>query len=368
MLPYFRKTEYYCGPGKDEKQHGYEGPLYTQSVTSSGRKYPLREKVLSAWNSAGVQFNPDGNSGSPQGISELVENLNDGARQVSSTVYPLEGVTVMTSTLVASIVLETCGPTKTAKGVRLADGRIFAAKEEVILSAGAIATPQILLLSGIGPANELASHGIEQLVDAPEVGKNLHGHMCASQWWELRNPDQGLSVGSANFNEDSLIKGFPGDWVITQTVPHDGLKKALATDDDLHPLLYPPRSHYEAFLVYVAANPSDPFIPRDGTHLTTTVMGLLPTSRGSIRLASRNPGDPPIFDPNYYATEADRFVIRTALRKVTSVMTETTEGRAMVKAQGGRTLSSQSSDSDIDELVRERGKYDTIHLMPIPRC
>jgi choline dehydrogenase-like flavoprotein len=84
--------------------------------------------------------------------------------------------------MVVSVVLDG----KKAVGVRLVDRREFEASEEVILSAGAIATPQILLLSGIGAKEYLAEHGIEQLVDEPEVGKNFHGHMCVSQWWQLK--------------------------------------------------------------------------------------------------------------------------------------------------------------------------------------
>jgi choline dehydrogenase-like flavoprotein len=364
LLPYFRKTEHYHTSELDAEEHGFEGPLYTQSVSSTGRWYPLRQQVLSAWESVGVTHIADANSGSPQGISELVENLRDGIRQVASTVYPLSGVQVMTDTLVASIVIESNGTEKTAKGVKLADGRVFTTTEEVILSAGAIATPQLMMLSGIGSEKELSVHGITQIVDAPEVGQNFHGHMCVSQWWQLQHPEEGLAVGSAKFNYESLVKGFPGDWVITQTVPHEGLKEALAFEegyvDDLHPLLNPPRSHTESFMVYVAANEESPAIALDGSHVTTTVMGMLPTSRGSVKLASNDPAIAPLIDPNYYATMADRYVMRTGLRKMMEVMMDTNEGKAMVKgetvAHGRQSLNQHSSDEEIDELVKERGK------------
>jgi choline dehydrogenase-like flavoprotein len=303
------------------------------------------------------------NGGSPQGICGVIDNLRDGVRQIASTIYPLTGVEVMTDTLVATILIETDGTTKTAKGVKLADGRVFTASEEVILSAGAVATPQVLLLSGIGPAEELKTHGIEQIVDAPEVGRNLHNHMCVSQWWELRHPEEGGSVGSANFPYHLLEKGFPGDWNIVQTVPHEGMKAALSLDEgnvtDSHPLLSPPRTHTESYMIYAAANAADPVIVADGSHVTTTIMSMLPTSRGSIKLASTDPTVPPLYDINYYATEADRYVMRTGLRKMMRVMMETKEGQAMVKGEeavgsGRKPLSPQSSDEEIDELVRER--------------
>jgi choline dehydrogenase-like flavoprotein len=83
-----------------------------------------------------------------------------------------------------------------AGGVELSDGREISATREVIVSAGAIRTPQLLILSGIGPKEELARHGSEQLVDSPEVGKNLWDHVCFDQVWELRNPEIGTAVGS----------------------------------------------------------------------------------------------------------------------------------------------------------------------------
>jgi len=87
---------------------------------------------------------------------------------------------------------------------------------------------------------------------------------------------------------------------------------------------------------------------------------MLPTSRGTVTLASKDPVTPPRIDPNYYATEADRYVVRTALRKLMQVMMETKEGKAMVKEQvvatGQNRLSPRSSDEDIDELVRECGR------------
>ncbi|RDW58449.1 putative glucose dehydrogenase protein [Coleophoma crateriformis] len=363
FLPYFRKIENYHTKDVDTSQHGYEGPMYTQSAASKNGGFPLRKQLFSAWESVGLKFNPDVNSGSPQGICGIVDNLNDGARQIASSVYPLSGVQVLTNTLAASILISSDGTIKTAKGVKLADGRVFTATEEVILSAGAIATPQLLLLSGIGAAEDLTIHGIDQVVNAPEVGKNLHNHMCVSQWWELRHPEEGLAIGSPKFNYKLLEQGFAGDWNVVQTAPHDGLKKALAVDedgvDDSHPLLSPPRSQTESFMIYAAANEADPVIAADGSHVTITIMSMLPTSRGTVKLASSDPTAAPLFDPNYYATEADRYVMRNALRKMMHVMMNTKDGQAMLKGvetvgQGRSPLSPESSDEEIDKLVRER--------------
>lgn len=143
------------------------------------------------------------------------------------------------------------------------------------------------------------------------------------------------------------------DWVISQPVPYKGLKIALSKDggniDDLHPLLSPPRSCLEVLVVYAAAKAANPAIPVDLSHITTTVVGLQPTSRGTVTLASTDPSSAPLIDPNYNATEADRYVLRTGLKKMLEVMRDTKKGKAMVEketiAEGWSQLASKAANS-----------------------
>lgn len=107
------------------------------------------------------------------------------------------------------------------------------------------------------------------------------------------------------------------DWIVTQSVSHDGLKKALGKEegkiDDSHPLLKSSCSQVESFMVHVAANAAKPVIPMDGSHVTTSVISLLPTSRGSVTLSSADPAATPCIDPKLlcgpirdaYGTEED---------------------------------------------------------------
>jgi len=101
----------------------------------------------------------------------------------------LNGVRVMTETLVNRVIIEKRDRSQVAIGVELANGEILSAKKEVIISAGAYRTPQVLLLSGIGPAEELRKHGIEQVVNLPEVGSNLHDHMGVGQSYAVHSLD-----------------------------------------------------------------------------------------------------------------------------------------------------------------------------------
>ena len=324
----------------------------------------MREQIKAAWAAAGIKHVTDANSGSPQGLGELVENKDNGKRQLASTAYSMAGVEVMTETLVQRVLIHSRGIAKVATGVELANGRKLSVTKEVILSAGAYRTPQLLLLSGIGPAKDLVAQGITQTIEAPAVGQNLHDHLAVAQWWKLQDPEAGLALGSPKFNNPAFAKGVPMDWIITQTVPLKGLKTALAKDEgkveDSHPLLHPPRSHTESFVVYAGANKADPVIQMDGSHLTTTVINLLPTSRGSVKLASADPAAAPLIDPNYNATEADRYIMREGLRKMFEVMRETKEGQAVVAnevvAEGGALLDSRASDQDLDKRIKTYGK------------
>ena len=154
FLPYFRKTETYHGnTGEvDGVQHGFDGPVHNSSVSTSSatRKYAFREKLRSAWASIGVQAIEDGNAGAPLGLSELVENWHNGQRRPASQVYPLTGIEVMTETMVKRVVIEEREGKKIATGVELQDGTSISATREVIISAGAYRTPQVMMLSGIG--------------------------------------------------------------------------------------------------------------------------------------------------------------------------------------------------------------------------
>lgn len=333
----------------------------TASVKYSGRNYPLREILKSAWASVGVHPVADLNSGSPLGLAEAVEARNNGFRVITNAVYPLNGVKVITNSLVKCVLLEKDANDETvATGAELENGRTYFAKREVIVSAGAIRTPQLLMLSGIGPAEELTSHGIKCILNSPEVGKNLWDHVCLWQFWKLRHPELGGSIGSSFWTDPSFIKGNPIDWIVSLSVPAEGLKAALSIDkpgdvvfSDNHSLLSQPRCHIWTVMQYVGVNIADPPIPMDGSHVTTSIACVLPTSRGTITLKSADAVIAPVIDPNYHATEADRYVVRQGAKKVAQVLCETLAGQEMILSEtvpeGYEPISSKSKDEEIDK-------------------
>ncbi|KAB8077053.1 hypothetical protein BDV29DRAFT_199460 [Aspergillus leporis] len=266
LLPYLRKIESHFDPKRDKDVHGYDGPIKTEST------------VEEPWRAVGVTYNPEMNSGNPIGLAEVVENRVGGMRQMSSSI---------------------------------------AARREVIISAGACRTPQLLILSGIGNAEELRHYGINV------------------------NPEKGLSIGSPAFNDPSFFKGLPMDFVVTQQVPLDGLRKALVKDDpnlnpNRHPLVCSQRGHVKAYTIYVTSNPANPVVNKDGTHITTAV----------VCLRDRNPHSAPVIDPNYLATEVDRYMLREGLRKAREVLRDT--------LADALPLNPTSDDEQLNDLARRR--------------
>lgn len=208
----------------------------------------------------------------------------------------LSNVTILTNTLVKRVVIEENDGEKVATEVELADAynTKFEAHREVIVSAGAYRTPQVLLLSGIGSTEELAKHNIPQLVNAQEVGRNYHDHLALCQWWKLRKPEQGASLGTPLWTDPSFFLGLPVDWNVTENVPSSLIKKALKADGetniDGHPLVEPNFCHTESLIVYASAGAQitgvqirefKNFIPTEGY----SSLSLLP--RSEIGLLNR---------------------------------------------------------------------------------
>jgi choline dehydrogenase-like flavoprotein len=129
-----------------------------------------------------VPYSTQLNSFITLGFGPVSINRREGKRLLASFSYDLSGVEVLTETLVKRVIIEDRNRKKTAVGAELASGDLIKATKEVVVCGGAYRTPQVLMLSGIGPNEELQAAGIEQLVDLPEVGKNLHNHIAIQQW------------------------------------------------------------------------------------------------------------------------------------------------------------------------------------------
>jgi choline dehydrogenase-like flavoprotein len=339
--------------------------LPSVSGSDPGRKYGLLEPIREAWSEIGVAFNPQPSSGFSAGISEFLENWHDGKRQPGHLAYNLEGVNVITGATVHRVVFSkdsTGNPIATA--VLVSDGCQLIARKEIILSAGAFRTPQILMLSGIGPTAILSKYSIPVISDADEVGKNFFNHFAHFQTWKLRNPGKGLALGSPLMTAPAYFKGLmPVDWVINEAVPSNLLEPALRADvaeatttfvTQSHSLLDPGRCHIETLIIYSTVG-----TPPDGTEIMSSAMLLLPTSRGSVTITSASPTDLPVINSNDYATKADNVSLIYGTRRVMQALLDISADKAYIEGEapppGFPPLDSKSSDADIDASIRATG-------------
>lgn len=212
------------------------------------------------------------------------------------------------------------------------------------------------MLSGIGPAAELARHDLPCIADLP-VGANLHDYLAVTIFWKLRDPEErGLALGSSQFNKSEYGYGNLTRWIIIFSLSKEILQSVAAIDyiDSGDPYLGA-RAHTEIIPFYgpIGASSFHPYI--DGTLIGTGVLALLPTSRGVITLADTSPASLPIVDPQYLATEAGRASMRAGIRAVVKAM-ETPAGKSMVvseqPAPGVEPLTSSASDTDLDARVQ----------------
>ena len=288
------------------------------------------------------------NSGDPNGVARLVENWHEAARQHAAICYELKGIDVMTDSVVQRINFDG----NKAVGVELTNGQHLRASKEIVISCGALRTPQVLMLSGIGPKSELSRHNITQVAELP-VGQHLHDHGSIQMVWKLKNAEKGFSFGSPAFNKPEYGAGNPMDWFGTAAAPDVELHKAARTDGTT--FKPGPRSDYEVTIMYaVTAGAPVEMAPMDGTHITTGVLCMSSTSRGTVTLASDKATDNPIVDPRYFSTEHDRAVLRAGIRRALQAM----ESPALKDFIQGETppldmppITSVSSDADLDKRI-----------------
>lgn len=230
-------------------------------------------------------------------------------------------------------------------------------REDTLTISRAMRSPQLLMLSGIGPADDLQRLGIDVVVDNAEVGANFHDHPALAQFWKLKDAYHGQAEGHPDFDENpEHIKGFPMEWLITASAPEDEWQATARKEGFQYHLRDGPGADIETLLGYGPLGAAPGFeVDFDGTHVSTACLCLLPTSRGSLRLESADIAAMPLLDPNYCATEADMLVMRHAMR-LSMRAVESPEGSTIIDHEvvpdGWQPLTSKSSDDELDRRIR----------------
>jgi len=305
VLPYFRKAENQSR-GEDS-YHGVDGPL---QVSDMSFKRPICDDFINGVAEMGTPINDDINGAVQEGVGYFQLTAHKG-RRCSSAVAYLKGarsrpnLTIFTHAMVKKIGFTEGHATEVhldQKGTPMT----LTARHEIVLSAGAIGSPQILQLSGIGPGALLQSLGIDVLLDAPQVGENLQDHLQIRAVYktrrpvtlndELSNPFQKLRAGL----EYIAYRSGPLSMAASQVYAFCRTRLANERPDIQY--------HFQ---------PLSADSPGEGLHpfsaITASVCQLRPESRGSLHINSADANVHPIIIPNYLSTDLD---CRTAVEAV----------------------------------------------------
>ncbi len=304
-LPYFKKFERRDGPSNNFRSNTGMVGVKTQRDLN-----PLNSAFLQAGQEAGYALTDDVNGFMQEGVSRFEMSVENGYRSTSARSYlhsqsKRNNLKIVTSAKVLRVLIEKgrAGGVEYTKGSNVEKVH---ASQEVIMSAGAFGTPQVLMLSGIGPELHLKIHGISTKHHSPMLGENLQDHLEAHIQVET---DQPVSL-------NRYLKPHMMAWAGIQWF---GWKGGVAAVNQCHvgaflrstPDVTHPNIQFHFFPILFGANwTPDP--NKNGYRLGAGP--LRPESRGTVRLASDNPVDAPLIDPNYLATDRDRHEMRTGLK------------------------------------------------------
>jgi choline dehydrogenase len=330
LLPFFRRTE--TAPGRDPAVRGTDGPLTVGPATSPN---PVLAACLDAASEIGYPRARDISAGLEEGVGWTDLNVVAGRRQSAADAYlrPVldrANLYVVTGAFVRRLLVRG----QRCIGVEFSvDGELVRAlaSSEVVVSAGTIGTPKLLMLSGIGPAVDLRSHGIEVVADLPGVGRNLQDHPYA---FVIYRPAQPVPAAANNHGEALGL---------------------LRSDPDLdHPDL-------QILFVDIPLTPPSAGGPESGYTIAASVMQ--PFSCGTVRLASSDPEDAPVVNPRYLSDPRDVAVMLTGLK----IAREIGQAPALAPWRAAEALPGPDADTD-RELRHYANRTMESYFHPVGTC
>lgn len=313
VLPAFRRSERHHA-GASER-HGGDGPL---PVSRPGTPNPLFEAFVEAGRAAGYPVTDDFNGPEPEGFGRYDFTTFRGERWSTARAFldparARPNLRVLTGAHILRVLVER----GRAVGVEVeAGGRVgvVRAAREVVLCCGAVNSPQVLMLSGVGPADALRAHGIDVAADSPDVGRNLQDHLLVRVEHACTEPVTLHSITRADRAAAALAQAM-----VLKTGPASSFPLEAGAFVRSDPALDRPdlQSHFLPGLSSAAIR--IPFLPvpkpgHRGHGFFANVYQLRPESRGEIVLRSADPKAPPAIRPNYLSSARDRQVLREGAR------------------------------------------------------
>lgn len=290
VLPYFIRSE--CNDTYSNEFHGNDGPVGVSRVMP----YSLTQSFVRAAQQSGIPYNDDFNGSQTAGCGFYQTSIRDGRRSSTAVAYlrPALGrpnLTVRSGVTVLKIVVER----GRATGVQIADaGQLttIRAQREVIITAGAVGSPKLLLLSGIGPAEQLQQLGIRPVLDLPGVGSNLQDHARVDLYYEL----------NGRYSLDRYKKPFA---LLMLGLEYLLYRHGVIASNSLDGggFWWSERDEPDPNMQFFFVPLSSAVPYRYGCSMN--FYELRPRARGSVRLRSSDPQAPPLIDPNYLGERVD---------------------------------------------------------------
>lgn len=359
LLPYFRKSE--GARDRRDGYHGVNGPLKTEPAANFGE---LDKAFIDAAIAAGHNHLDDFNGERRTGVARNDSTVCRGVRQSSGIAYlknPPRNLTILNKRHVARILLEG----RRAIGVECANGEQVLATCEVIVCQGAFGTPHLLMLSGIGPADHLKENGIEPTVDLPGVGASLADHVNVSMQYGSDRAD----LCHARHQRLDKAAMLMARWLFNGSGPGGG---SFFSTVLFHSFDDPNLPELEVFMTPMVVEENlgngdeepAPVLQRLGKRLLVRGRKVAkpgvqidinlerPYSSGTVRLASANPLDYPLIDPNYLSDSRDMDVLVQGVKAMREVMEQKQIAKYLTGEIG--VWSNAKSDAEIKAAIREK--------------
>ena len=345
VLPYFKRLEH--AVGGDPAYHGRDGPLWCSSI---GRRHELIDAVVAGAGELGIVRNDDFNGAVQEGAGYYHLSTRRGWRCSTAVAYlkparQRRNLRVETDAQATAIAFD--GRRASGVGYRhRGAARMARARRELLLCAGALQTPQLLQLSGVGPGALLRSFGIPVVHELPGVGENLQDHLQARVIHECTRPIT-TNDDLASFWR-TMMMGI--DYVFTRDGPmavgiNQGGIFARAGPDATTPDV---QFHIATLSSDMAGSPTHDF-----SGFTMSVCQLRPQSRGWVRIRSADPLAPPAMQANYLSAEVDRETLIAGIR-LARRLAATRALSPYIKTEY-RPGPEAQSDADLLEFARNTG-------------
>jgi choline dehydrogenase len=350
VLPYFRKSE-------DNSRlvntfHGQGGP---QAVSDQTNPHQLSTAFVRAAQSWGLHYNPDfnGETMAGAGLYQVISRAGFRRSQATSFLRPAlrrKNLVLRTGVRVLRVVVDH----GRAIGVEVADHGVLHARREVILSSGAINTPRLLLLSGIGPADELRHIGVDVVHDLPNVGKNLMDHLNTNVHALLKDP-----IGYDGLDRFPRLLAPGMRWILFRTGP------AASVIVEGGGFFTSPGQTRPDMQIHIAPatviRGGQTRMPGNGFTVNSTF--LRPESVGSVTLSSADPAAEPLIDPQYLSAAKDREMALRQIRAIREVLTQP-DIAPYIKEE---RLPGSRAQTD-DELMAYVRQYASCDYHPVGTC